>query len=105
MGREEKKVVESVLVNNRMFDWKVALLRRRIYNYKMKEHMMINNGKMEDNDYMMKSMEQVSKIFSRSFHNKNSGKGDIITDTKYFQQTMLMAIIHTPDFSKKINSK
>ena len=60
---------------------------------------------MEYNDSVMKSMEQVSKIFSRWFQNKNSGKGDIRTDIKHFQQTMFMAIICTPDFRKENNSK
>ena len=67
--------------------------------------MEINNGKMEDNDSVMKSIEQVSKIFSRSFQNKNSGKGDIRTEIKRFQQTILMSIIHTPDYRKENNSK
>ena len=46
-------------------------------------------------------MEQMSKKFSISCHNKNSRKGDIITDIKRFQQIMLMAMIDTPYVTKE----
>ena len=42
--------------------------------------MEISNGKYEDNDFATNSMEQMSKIFTRSCQNKYSGKGDIRTD-------------------------
>ena len=46
---------------------------------------------------MMNSMEQISKTFSRLFESNNSGKGEIGTEIKCFQQTVLMAMINTPD--------
>ena len=65
--------------------------------------MEINNGKLEDDYFGMNSMEQMSKIFSRSCQNKNSVKGDIITYIKLFQQTMLMEMVDTPDVIKQNN--
>ena len=48
----------------------------------------------------MNSMKEISKIFSRSCENNNSVKGDI---RNYIEnnQTMLIAMINTPDISKK----
>ena len=48
--------------------------------------MEILSGKLEYNDFVMNSMEQMNKIFSISCQNKNSGKVDIITDKKYFRK-------------------
>ena len=39
---------------------------------------------MEDNDFVINPMEQISKRFSRSCKNKNSGKGGIRTDIYIF---------------------
>ena len=86
MRRQTKKIVDSVLGNNRAFDCQFALLRRRISYNSTKEHMYIINGKQEDNDFVMNSMEQMSKIFSRSRQNKNSGKGDIRIDINVFRK-------------------
>ena len=96
MRRQTKKTVDSVLGNNRAFDCQFALLRRRISYNRTKEHMQIINGKQEDNDFVMNSTEQMSKVFSRSRQNKNSVNGDIRTDINHFQQTMLMAMTGTP---------
>ena len=41
---------------------------------------------LEDNDFLMISMQQASKMFLSSCHNKNSRKGDIITDIKVFSK-------------------
>ena len=95
-----QKIVGSVLGNNGKFYSQVALLRRIISDYRLKEHTEIINRKWEDNDFVMDSMEQISTIFLRSCENKKSGKYDIITDIKRFQQKMLMAIIYTPGISK-----
>ena len=100
MKREENNIDYSMLVNNRTFYWKVALLSRRISYGKLKTHTEIINGKLEDNDFVMNSMEQMSKISSRSYQNKNYVKGYIRTDIKSIQQTMLMAMINTPDVIK-----
>ena len=75
-------------------------MRRRISDVRLKEHMDINNGKLEDNGFVVNSMEQMSKMFSRSFQKKSNGKGDIKSDIKRFHKTMLMVIIDTPDISK-----
>ena len=48
--------------------------------------MDIITGKQKDNDFVMNSMEQMSKIFSISCQNKNYGKGDIIIDIKVFSK-------------------
>ena len=66
----------------------------------LKEHTEIINGEKEDHIFLMNSMEQTIKIFSRSCQNKNSGKGDIRTDI-HFQQMVLMAMID-PSLCKKI---
>ena len=39
-------------------------------------------------------------MFSRSCENNNAGKGDIRTDIKLFQQTMLTEMIDTPEIIK-----
>ena len=54
---------------------------------------------MEDDYFVMNSMEQMSNIFSRSCQNKNSGNGDIRTDIKSFRK-MVMAMIDIPDVRK-----
>ena len=66
--------------------------------------MEIINGKFEDNDFVMNSMEQISKMLSISCQNKGYEKFEIITDIS-FQQTILMAIIGTPDINKENNLK
>ena len=54
------------------------------------------NWKRGDNDFVMNSTEQMSKVFSRSFQNKNPVNGDIRTYINHCQQTMLMAMTGTP---------
>ena len=54
--RDPKKIVDLILDNNRKFDWKVELLRRRISDESLKEHMEIVNGKYEDNGFSISSM-------------------------------------------------
>ena len=44
------------------------------------------NWKREDNDFAMDSTEQISKIFLISCDNKNSRKGDVITDMIFFSK-------------------
>ena len=56
--------------------------------------MEIINGKLEDNNFVVNSMEQMSKKFSISCQHKYPGKDDIRTD---IQQKILMARINTPD--------
>ena len=45
MRREANKIVDSVLGNNRTFDWQFALSRRRTSDDRPKEHMEIIIGK------------------------------------------------------------
>ena len=51
--------------------------------------MEIFNRKWGDHYFVVISMEQISKMFSWSWDNNNSGKGDKRTEIKYFQETML----------------
>ena len=67
---------DSVLGNNRTFYLQVALLIIIISGGRQEKNMEIINGKMKDNDFVMNSMEQMSKIFSISCQNNNSRKGD-----------------------------
>ena len=55
---------------------------------RLKEHMDIINGKLEDHDILVDLIEQMSTMFSISFQNKNYGKGDIITDIKKIQKNV-----------------
>ena len=55
---------------------------------RLKEHMDIINGKLEDHDILVDLIEQMSTMSSLSFQNKNYGKGDIITDIKKFQKNV-----------------
>ena len=48
MRREAKKCFDSVLVNNRKFDWQVALSRRIISDGGLEKHMEIINGELDD---------------------------------------------------------
>ena len=48
--------------------------------------MKIINGKHEDNDFVMNSMEQTIKIFVRSCDNENNEQGDIKYDIKIFSK-------------------
>ena len=84
MRIEAKKIFDSVLGNNITFYWNVALLRIMIYDDRLKEQTDTINGKLEDNDFVVNSMEQTSKIFSSSFQNKNSIKVYIRTDIFVF---------------------
>ena len=45
-------------------------------------------------------MEQLSKTFSSSCQNKNSGKDDIKSGINFFQKKMFMAMVDTPDVSR-----
>ena len=64
--------------------------------------MKIINGKQEDNNFVINSMEQTSNMFSISCDNKNPGKGYIKNWHKTFQQTIFDGNNqHT--FYKKIN--
>ena len=63
MQIEAKKIVDSVVDNNRAFYWKVALLIIIISDDGLKEHMEIINRKYEDNYFVMNSMEEMIKIF------------------------------------------
>ena len=103
MQRQANKISDSVLGNNITFDWQVVLLRRRISDGITKEHTEIVNGKCEGNDFVMHSMKQTGRIFSRSRDNKKSGKGGIRADIKSFQQTMFLEMISTHDVRKLIN--
>ena len=98
--RREAIVFDSVLVNNRKFDWKVALSRRIISDGGLEKHMEIINGELDDNYFVMNSMEQMSKISSGSCKNRNFGKGDIWTDS-FPQKAMLTKMIDTPGASKE----
>ena len=62
MQIEAKKIVDSVVDNNRAFYWKVALLIIIISDDGLKEHMEIINRKYEDNYFVMNSMEEMIKI-------------------------------------------
>ena len=63
---EAKKIVDSVLGNNRKFYWRVVLFRERIFGDSQRETMGIIDGKYEDNYFVMSSMEKMGKIFSKS---------------------------------------
>ena len=69
--REANTIVDSVLGNIETFDYQVTFVRRRIFYDSLKQHMGIINKKLEGNDFVMSLMEQMSKIFSLSFQNKN----------------------------------
>ena len=56
MRREAKKIVDSVLGNNRKFYWKVELLQRIISDDSMKQHTGTINGKYEYIANVMNSM-------------------------------------------------
>ena len=53
MKREAKKCFDSVLGNNRTSGWQVSLLRIRISDDGLQEHMDIISGKLEDNGFAM----------------------------------------------------
>lgn len=72
MQNEAKKIVDSILGNNITFYCQVALLRQIIFNESPKEHTKIITGEWEDQGFIMNSMEQMRKIFSRSCENKNT---------------------------------
>ena len=93
-------IINNFVGNNSNFDQKVALLRITIPDDMLKEHMDIIIWKMEKNDFMINSIEQICNLFSSSCQNKNTQKGDIVTDIKDFKQTKLMRINDTPDVRK-----
>ena len=62
--RDTQKIVDSLLGNNRTFGWKVSLLKWIIYDDRLKVHTEITDGKWEDNNSVVNSMEQTSTIFS-----------------------------------------
>ena len=47
------------------------------------------NGKQKYDNFVINQMEQNSNMLSRPFKNNNSGKYDIRTDIKHFQQMFL----------------
>ena len=53
MRREANKIVDSVLENIRICFWKVELLRIIISDIRLKEHMDLINGKLDDNYFVM----------------------------------------------------
>ena len=55
---------------------------------RLKEHMDIFNGKLEDHDILVDLIEQMSTMSSISFQNMKYGKCDIITDIKKFQKNV-----------------
>ena len=57
MQTKVKKIVDSVLGDNRKLYWQVSLLRIMMSDDNMKQHMEITNGVWEDNDFAMNSME------------------------------------------------
>ena len=60
---------------------------------------------MEDNGFVMDSVEQISKMSSISCQNQNSWKSDKRTYIKVFQQKMLITMINKPDTCKEEKSK
>ena len=64
---EAKKIVDSVLGNNRLFYQQVSLPEKIISDDRMKEHMQIINGKWEDNDFVMNSIEKRVRYFQGRF--------------------------------------
>ena len=65
--RQAKKIVNSILVYNRTFDWKFALFIRILSGDRLKGNMQITNGKWKDNYFVMNSIEQMSNIFQDHF--------------------------------------
>ena len=57
MQKKVKEIVDSLLGDNRTFYWQVALLRIMILDDNLKYYIEIINGKWEDNDFAMNSME------------------------------------------------
>ena len=52
-----KEIVDSVLGDNRKFYWQVSLLKIMMSDDNLKYYIEIINGKWEDNDFAMNSME------------------------------------------------
>ena len=77
------------------------IIEKTISDDGLKEDTDIINVKLEDNNILMNSMEQISKIFSISCQKKNFEKCDIRTDIKYFQQKIFMTMIDTPNVRKE----
>ena len=86
MQRYPPPKVDLMLDKNRKFYWQVAQERIIISGDRLKHHMKIINGKHEDNDFVMNSMEQTIKIFVRSCDNENNEQGDIKYDIKIFSK-------------------
>ena len=83
---ERQKIVDLLLGNKRNFYWQVPLLRRTIDNERPKKRTEIINGKWENVYFVVKSMEQINKMFSRYFYNNEIKKYGIITDINVFSR-------------------
>ena len=87
MRREANKIVDSVLENIRICFWKVELLRIIISDIRLKEHMDLINGKLDDNYFVMNLIGKWVSYFQYHIIIKLQ-KGDMRTDIKCFQKNV-----------------